>query len=1172
MANITTNKDIDYVTKDFSSTVEALITFASINYGTGTSANRLWTDFNADSFSRNWLEILAFVADVFFFYFDNQATQSYLQTATIRSYVEFIARQFGFTPETAASASGVVTFTTTGAGTISRGFKLQSSNGQQFYVTSDITSIGAGEVSGNALQGIIKTEFFVAQGLQNEEFELAGPNVIRDLTNVNPLDFSPQVSIGGNDYTLVETFIRQNGEDSDPVVDSLGNVIGGGGRVFILAERSNGIPYIRFGDGLFGRKLAPGETVTVIYRTGGGSAGNIDVATLNTLIDTNPIVSSVTNNFKFSGGTDEQTIDQLRELIPASLRTLERAVTQQDYSDILTANFNEVFAASAEINTKDPGVDINVYVVPQGTGISKISENPTLKSTLSNFLDRRKLVTIQFKILDAFGVDVLISIELFISDTSSKNTIKQAIKTALLAFFDLSTGGVNGTKIQFSEDILLKDIGNIIEDIDGIERYEIKRLTYRPRVEQNIVGLTTTYVNSEVKIFKNIEELEWTLSATGIISETLDTPLFVNTGLIGFTYTSGTGEIVYAFDVDLRKVAPGDIFTDGAAVDFTVLSVDTTLNKITIAEGQTVDNTVDDPSDGSIRNGATSYESFACFKKILGKASNLSIDSITDNNLDISILSGTGIALSSRHFIDNSNVFVANSFATGEYYLVDGANNIWEIEENDDNTLKTSITAVNDASITSVTSGDYSIVKKLEGYQVLFNANIFNIQFNNANTLFSTGAQFNQIGTIGDEFFISKTQDNIGNLGVAVDLISFDETSKEVKLNNSPDLSGVTSEYILVDNSGQIFNISAIDDISRPSVFYDSTNKDTNFELVGTGLGYQIAQGFKVTETTTYAIIGWYLKREGNIVGNLTAKIVADDGSGLPDLSSVIATSNTKNVTDISNSTFEDISLYFSTPPTLTAAIQYHLVLYSDNAYQSSEVSGNFSFSNSSDVAYTYNNISGVVSYASSVDLSIVMPGHYFIDGAGDKYLISSVDDSIDQLVLDTGLSLTQTTAGDGGSTKIYDRILVGLDSSSPSYADGEFSQYDGSDWSNSTLGPSPTGTDQDAIFSVQGAKTIKVDSNLTPSLGTNAIISTRYYDDENQISVIIGLSEGTVTSAPDANGYGLGTVSSIPNRPIDNFVFRTSRYADDIINIRNNELPQLSESDISLDVHGGVD
>ena len=68
--SVTQNLDIDYIVADFNSATDAIINFATVNYGSGTSANRLWTDFSTDSFSRNWLEVLAYMSDVFFFYFD----------------------------------------------------------------------------------------------------------------------------------------------------------------------------------------------------------------------------------------------------------------------------------------------------------------------------------------------------------------------------------------------------------------------------------------------------------------------------------------------------------------------------------------------------------------------------------------------------------------------------------------------------------------------------------------------------------------------------------------------------------------------------------------------------------------------------------------------------------------------------------------------------------------------------------------------------------------------------------------------------------------------------------------------------------------------------------------------------------------------------------------------
>jgi hypothetical protein len=1174
MANLTNDKDIDYIVRDFGSIVDALITFANVQYGPGTSSNRLWTNFNASSFSRTWLELVAYTTDSLFFYFDNQATQSYLQTATIRSAVELIAKQFGYVPATATSASGRATFTVSGPVTIPRGFRVQASNGEQFFVVNPVVAISAGDVNADVLQGTIVTEQFSAEGLQSEEFNLRGPNVIRDQNNLNPADISPLITVGGNDYTLVDSFLRSNGTDSPAIFDSLDQVIGGGGRVFSIGTRPDDTPYILFGDGIFGRKLQPGENVTITYRTGGGSAGNITKNSLTTLIDSLPQVSSVNNNSEFSGGADEQTIEQLRELIPASLRTLDRAVAEQDYSDILVANFSEVFAASTEANNSDAGIDLNIYVVPQGSGIPQISDNPVLKNRLINYVDRRKTVTIQFQILNAFGIDALLTLEVFVSATASKSTVTSSIKAAINNFFSLTTGGSTGAGIKFAEKILLKDISSVISSIPGIERFEIKRLSYRPRIDSRITGLLTEYNSSEVTIFPEVTETEWLLAAGGIQNRTAGVLLFNNTALTGYTYNSTTGEIAYTFPIDLGSISPGDQFRDGALVDFSILSVDTVNSRLTLPAALTINNTVTTADHGSIRSGNTSFESFKCFKKLRAKATNLSVDSITDNNLDLSVSIGVGAALGPRVLLDNTKVFIPGEYSNGQYYLVDSSGNIWEIEFNDSNTLKTSISAVNDASVTQVSSGRYSIVTKVSGRQVLFQSNIFNIQFNSENTMYSIGAQFSQIGTIGDEFAISELQSNIGNLGVALDPISYSPITGVIRLNSSPNLTGVNSEYVLVDSEGQIFNIVGVDNEPKPSVFYDAINFNSSFILEGSGLGSQVAQGFQVASTDTYAVVSFHLKREGNIVGNLVAKIVTDDGSGLPDLGNVIAASSTKVVTSISNTTHQKVVFSFDTPPVLTAATQYHVVLSADAAYSAVEQSDITVFDNSGLVNFTYNVLSGVVQFSASVNLSASQPGHFFKDSAGALHSIVGVDDSLDLLVLAPGLSVDTTVpnTSDDGSVIIFDRVLVGIDNSSPTFASGKFSRFDGALWSDDILGPSPSATAEDMIFSVEGTKSVTIQSNLTPQLNSAATLSTRYYDDRNELSLILGVSKGAITSATDANALGRGTVASVPNRPVDSFTFRSSRFADDVVNLRLNEIPQIKDEDIDIQIFGGID
>ncbi len=1536
---LTQNRDVDYILKDFNSAVDAMISFATVNFGSGTSANRLWTNFNTDSFSRNWLEIVAYIADTLFFYLDNQATQSYLQTATIRSAVRDIAKQFGFTPATASSASGNATFTFTSAGTVPRGFRVSSESGVEFYVTDDVVAGAAGEYTGTVLQGEIRTETFTSVGIQNEEFEVSADNVIIDDNALNALDLTPQVTVNGNEYTLVESFIRSNGTDSAAIVDSFGDIIGGGGRVFQLEERPNGTPFIRFGDGIFGRKLVSGETIIITYRTGGGTQGNIDEGTLNTLVDSLSFVSAVTNGADFSGGADEQSIEELRDLIPASLRTLERAVAESDYSDILTANFSEVFDASTEVNNIDPGIDLNIYVVPQGTGITSITDNTLLVNRLSDYIDRRKMVTVQFQILDAYGVDVLIRLEIFVSSTTSKTTVEQSINSALSNYFDLSTGGPNGSGIGFAQNILLKDICAILEDISGIERFEIKQLSYRPRIENNVQGLLTEYNSSEVSIFQNVSESEWLAGAAGSETEASGTVLFDNASSTGFAYNSSTGKLSYDFSVDLESVSPGDLFRNGPGlpeitevqtvgdgvgteevtkvttradqqgveeeteittvenvgsvligtyfviydiagsvgvwfndsgspvsqpstganrhievdlngvttandvasalqteldgdaefsagvvgnlvtvtndkkvdvfdaadgsvptnftftttidganpdsldgtyfllyddsgsvafwfdidnsgttipsgasaaaravevstvnsndpandvasklqtiingdakfsasvtnnevtvtdasvgqrtdasdgipptkftletitqganadlldgtyfdmeddsgavrvwfdvdnlstppgapaggrllevdissgdiandvasalqsavdldakfsasvvnnvvtiedasagsrddaadndtgftltitqqgieddVDYTIFSVDIENSELYLLEDLSVNPVAGLNAGGSIRNGNTSFESYKVFKKLLATATNLSINSITDSSVDLSVNTGTGTALDARTLIDNDKVFIPGEYATGEFYLIDGSGNIWEIENNESNTLTTSITAVNDAGITSVSDGDYNIVPKFTAYQILFNGSIFNIQYNTHNTFYSVGGQFIQIGTIGDSFEVSIEQTNLGSLGINVDPISFDSPTGRIRLNGSPDLEGISSEYVLVDNSGQIFNITSIDDRALPSVTYSQSNQNDELILKASGVGSQYSQGFQVSETDTYSAINLYLRREGNIVGNLTAKIVNDDGTGLPDSTSIIAISRSINVTNVSDSTLELTPFTFSSPPTLSAGVQYHIILSGDVAYVGSQQDNVLVFDNTPFVAYTYNSISGALDYASTVNLSSVEPGNFFEDNDGNLFEITNVDDSNNSLTLAAGLPLI---VGINGHVYANDSVLIGVDNLSPTFATGEMSQWDGAFWSNSTLGPNQFVTEHDAIFSIEGPKSIVIESNLTPVLGEGATISKRYYDDENEISFILGISDGTITSASDLNAYGKGTVGGSPDTFVDHFIWRTSRFADDIINLRLMEIPQLSVSDLTLDIFGGIE
>ncbi|MEH0823813.1 MULTISPECIES: baseplate J/gp47 family protein [unclassified Micromonospora] len=82
----------------------------------------------------------------------------------------------------------------------------------------------------------------------------------------------------------------------------------------------------------FAGRLPSGTgNVVALYRTGGGSAGNLAEGRLIQVMTPVLGVRSVTNAVLAEGGSDPETLDEIRTAAPKAIRTLDRAVSLADY-------------------------------------------------------------------------------------------------------------------------------------------------------------------------------------------------------------------------------------------------------------------------------------------------------------------------------------------------------------------------------------------------------------------------------------------------------------------------------------------------------------------------------------------------------------------------------------------------------------------------------------------------------------------------------------------------------------------------------------------------------------------------------------------------------------------------------------------------------------------------
>lgn len=102
-------------------------------------------------------------------------------------------------------------------------------------------------------------------------------------------------------------------------------------RHFVAEVDNRGRAVLRFGDGVHGRRPAPGLEPVARYRTGNGPAGHLGADALRHVFDA-PGVVRVYNLLPTWGGEAPEALEEARRYAPESFRVQERAVTADDYA------------------------------------------------------------------------------------------------------------------------------------------------------------------------------------------------------------------------------------------------------------------------------------------------------------------------------------------------------------------------------------------------------------------------------------------------------------------------------------------------------------------------------------------------------------------------------------------------------------------------------------------------------------------------------------------------------------------------------------------------------------------------------------------------------------------------------------------------------------------------
>jgi hypothetical protein len=234
--------------------------------------------------------------------------------------------------------------------------------------------------------------------------------------------------------------------------------------------------------------IAPSNiTLTVRYLTGGGVQSNVDSGIL-TNIDTNnvtflkPNLSSslantifnslaVNNLLAADGGSDGDTIEELRQNALGNFQNQLRTVTQQDYlirALSMPSNLgviSKAYAAPSKIGEFQPGelpTILDLYVLSYDINKNLRTASPTLKKNLQTYLSEYRMINDSIRIKDAFIINIGVIFDIIVLPNYNNNEVLTKCISSLENYFLID-------KWQINEPIILKDLYILLDKVEGVQ-------------------------------------------------------------------------------------------------------------------------------------------------------------------------------------------------------------------------------------------------------------------------------------------------------------------------------------------------------------------------------------------------------------------------------------------------------------------------------------------------------------------------------------------------------------------------------------------------------------------------------------------------------------------------------------------------------------------------------
>lgn len=391
--------------------------------------------------------------------------ESFIDSAQLRSSVVSAAKLLGYVPRSATSSGVDAVITITGIANnpsnlpaslyLDRNtvFKASSTYSTYYFTLKDGATfnknVGDNTYSSPSTLRLVEGQRVTRRYPFNGSYDYE--KYVIDDDNIDIDSLIVRVYPTPNDTTNVTEYIRYNDISS----------IQPDAALYYIAENSLGKYEITFGNGIVSKKPGPLSVIEVEYIVTNGSAANDikgQISVVSTPFNNTPQVTytlqvSVTD--ATSGGSDRETVDQIRTNATYGFVSQNRAVTADDYSNIILNGFKTIESVNVwggEDNVPPQYGKVFIAAKKGGNDQSQLSDSE--KEGLLRVLGNKKVIAIIPEIVETEYVNIVLDVLFKYNSnitSSTKSQLENDLRTSVIGSYNSSALNGFGKIFRHSE-------------------------------------------------------------------------------------------------------------------------------------------------------------------------------------------------------------------------------------------------------------------------------------------------------------------------------------------------------------------------------------------------------------------------------------------------------------------------------------------------------------------------------------------------------------------------------------------------------------------------------------------------------------------------------------------------------------------------------------------------